>query len=176
TIGSGRAAWYFRPAVRQTTVLQAEWATGRRMRVPFQLTMADREGGLIGHRNSTVPGARRAVVRAEQRLVVPTRLNLADVGVAGFAEAGRLWAERSVPYSVDTPWRGAVGVSLLAAVPPRSRRLWRIDVAVPVGNDPNRKFEVRISGLDRSRLFWRDPNDVGVSRERTAPTSLFTWP
>jgi hypothetical protein len=175
-VGSGRAAWYFRPSVRQTTVLQAEWATGRRMRVPFQLTLADREGGLLGHRNSTSPGARRAVLRAEQRLVVPTRLNVADVGLAGFAEAGRLWPERSVPYSVDTPWRGAVGVSVLAAVPPRSRRLWRVDFAVPVGNDPNRRFEVRFTGLDRSRLFWRDPNDVAVSRERTAPTSLFTWP
>jgi hypothetical protein len=175
-IGSGRAAWYFRPAVRQTTVLQAEWAAGRRMQVPFQLTLADREGGLLGHRNSTSPGARRAILRGEQRLVIPTRLNVADVGLAAFAEAGRLWAERSVPYSMDTPWRGAVGVSVLAAVPPRSRRLWRVDFAVPVGNDPNRRFEVRFTGLDRSRFFWNDPNDVAASRERTAPTSLFTWP
>lgn len=175
-IGSGRAAWYFRPAVRQTTVLQAEWAAGRRMQVPFQLTLADREGGLLGHRNSTSPGARRAILRGEQRLVIPTRLNVADVGLAAFAEAGRLWAERSVPYSRDTPWRGAVGVSVLAAVPPRSRRLWRVDFAVPVGNDPNRRFEVRFTGLDRSRFFWNDPNDVAASRERTAPTSLFTWP
>lgn len=175
-IGSGRAAWYFRPAVRQTTVLQAEWAAGRRMQVPFQLTLADREGGLLGHRNSTSPGARRAILRGEQRLVIPTRLNVADVGLAAFAEAGRLWAERSVPYSRDTPWRGAVGVSVLAAVPPRSRRLWRVDFAVPVGNDPNRCFEVRFTGLDRSRFFWNDPNDVAASRERTAPTSLFTWP
>lgn len=175
-IGSGRAAWYFRPAVRQTTVLQAEWAAGRRMQVPFQLTLADREGGLLGHRNSTSPGARRAILRGEQRLVIPTRLNVADVGLAAFAEAGRLWAERSVPYSMDTPWRGAVGVSVLAAVPPRSRRLWRVDFAVPVGNDPNRRFEVRFTGLDRSRFFWNDPTDVAASRERTAPTSLFTWP
>jgi hypothetical protein len=175
-IGSGRAAWYFRPAVRQTTVLQAEWAAGRRMQVPFQLTLADREGGLLGHRNSTSPGARRAILRGEQRLVIPTRLNVADVGLAAFAEAGRLWAERSVPYSMDTPWRGAVGVSVLAAVPPRSRRLWRVDFAVPVGNDPNRRFEVRFTGLDRSRFFWNDPTDVAASRERTSPTSLFTWP
>ena len=175
-IGSGRAAWYFRPAVRQTTVLQAEWATGRRMKAPLQLSLADREGGLLGHRLSTDPGARRLVFRAEQRLVVPTRLNVADVGLAGFAEAGRLWAERSVPYAVDTPWRGAVGISLLAAVPPRSRRLWRLDVAVPVSNDPRKRVEVRLTGLDRSRTFWRDTPDVERSRERTAPTSLFTWP
>lgn len=175
-IGSGRAAWYFRPAVRQTTVIQTEWATGRRMQAPFQLSLADREGGLMGHRLSQEPGARRLVVRAEQRLVVPTRLNVADVGLAGFAEAGRLWSERSVPYSLDTPWRGAVGISLLAAVPPRSRRLWRLDLAFPVSNDPNKRVELRLTGLDRSRTFWRDTRDVERSRERTAPTSLFTWP
>ncbi len=175
-IGSGRAAWYFRPAVRQTTVLQAEWATGRRMQVPFQLSLADPEGGIMGHRRSWSAGARRTVLRAEQRLVVPTRFNVADVGFAGFVEAGRLWRESTVPYSVDAPWRGAFGVSLLAAVPPRSRRMWRLDFAVPVSNDPFRRFEVRFTGVDRSRNFWRDPRDVAASRERTAPTSLFTWP
>lgn len=175
-IGTGRAAWYFRPAVRQTTVVQMEWATGRRMQTPLQLSLADREGGLLGHRLSADPGARRLVFRAEQRLVVPTRLNVADVGLAGFAEAGRLWAERSVPYAVDTPWRGAVGISLLAAVPPRSRRMWRLDIAVPVSDDPRKRVELRLTGLDRSRTFWRDTPDVQRSRERTAPTSLFTWP
>lgn len=175
-ISSGRAAWYFRPAVRQTTVVQAEWATGRRMQVPFQLSLADREGGIMGHRNSWSAGARRVVLRAEQRLVVPTRFNVADVGLAGFVEAGRLWKEQSVAYSVDAPWRGAFGVSLLAAVPPRSRRLWRMDLAVPVSNDPFKRIEVRFTGIDRSRNFWRDPQDVAASRERTAPTSLFTWP
>ena len=175
-VTSGRLAWYFRPAVRQTTVIASEWSAGRDMRVPFQLSLADRDGGLMGHRDSRQAGARRLVFRAEQRLVVPTRLNVADVGFAGFAEAGRLWADQSVPYSMSTPWRGAVGVSVLAAVPPRSRRLWRVDFALPVSADPQRRFEVRLSNVDRSRVFWNDPRDVQAGRERTAPTSLFTWP
>jgi hypothetical protein len=175
-IGSGRLAWYFRPAVRQMTVTQVEWAAGRHMQSPFQVSLADRFGGVMGHRNSHDAGAKRVVVRAEQRLVVPMRLNVADVGLAGFAEAGRLWSDPSVAYAVDTPWRGAVGVSLLAAVPPRSRRLWRLDLAMPISNDPRRRFELRVSGLDRSRMFWRESRDVLASRERTAPTSLFTWP
>ncbi len=175
-VTSGRLAWYFRPAVRQTTVIASEWSAGRDMRVPFQLSLADRDGGLMGHRDSRQAGARRLVFRAEQRLVVPTRLNVADVGFAGFAEAGRLWADQSVPYSISTPWRGAVGVSVLAAVPPRSRRLWRVDFALPVSADPQRRFEVRLSNVDRSRVFWNDPRDVQAGRERTAPTSLFTWP
>jgi hypothetical protein len=146
------------------------------MRVPFQLSLADRDGGIMGHRRSSQAGARRLVFRAEQRLVVPTRLNVADVGLAGFAEAGRLWGEQSVPYSLETPWRGAVGFSVLAAVPPRSRRLWRVDFALPVGSDPRRRFEVRFTSVDRSRVFWNDPGEVQAGRERTAPSSLFSWP
>lgn len=175
-IASGRTAWYFRPAVRQTTVLQGEWSAGRYMEKPLQLSLADHQGGLLGHWRSIENGARRVVLRAEQRLVVPTRLNLADIGLAGFAEAGRLWSAPSVPFSVTTPWRGAVGLSLLAALPPRSRRLWRIDFAMPVGADPARRFQIRFSGVDRSRVFWQEPWDVQWSRERTAPTSLFNWP
>jgi hypothetical protein len=175
-VTSGRLAWYFRPAVRQTTVVESEWSAGRDMRVPFQLSLADRDGGIMGHRRSSQAGARRLVFRAEQRLVVPTRFNVADVGLAGFAEAGRLWGEHSVPYSLATPWRGAVGVSVLAAVPPRSRRMWRVDFALPVGSDPQRRFEVRFASVDRSRVFWNEPRDVQAGRERTAPSSLFSWP
>lgn len=175
-ISSGHAAWYFRPAVHQTTVLEADWAGGRRMRNPFQVSLADRDGGIIGYRNSRDPGARRLVLRAEQRLVIPTRFNIADVGLAAFVQGGRLWSEESVPYSVDSPWRGSVGLSLLTAIPPRSRRMWRLDFGVPIGTDRRGKFEVRLTSIDRTRTFWQEPNDVRVSRERTAPSSLFTWP
>ena len=175
-IVSGRVAWYFRPAIRQLTIVGAEWSMGRDMRTPFQLSLADRIGGLLGHHDSRAAGAQRLVVRAEQRLVIPSRLNVADVGVAGFAEAGRLWGEPSVPYSATTPVRGAVGVSLLAAVPPRSRRLWRLDFALPVGGDPHKRFEFRLSNDDHTRTFWREPADVTSARERTVPSSLFTWP
>jgi hypothetical protein len=96
--------------------------------------------------------------------------------LAGFAEAGRLWSSPSVPFTATTPWRGAVGFSLLAALPPSSRRLWRVDFAMPVGGDPDRKFQIRFSGVDRSRAFWQDPSDVQWARERTAPASLFNWP
>jgi hypothetical protein len=175
-ITSGRLGWYFRPAVRQLSTVSLEWSAGRDMRTPFQLSFADLDGGMHGYRNTQTPGAERLVVRAEQRLVLPSRLNVADVGLAGFAEAGKLWADRSVPYSQTTPVRGAVGVSILAAVPPQSRRLWRVDFAMPLGSDPRKKFEVRFSNEDRTRVFWRDPRDVAGARERTVPTSLFTWP
>ncbi len=173
---SGRLALYFRPAVRQLTQVSVEWSAGRDMHRPFQLSFADRQGGLLGHRGSRSAGAERMIVRAEQRLVLPSRLNVADFGFAGFAEAGRLWGGAGVPYAATTPVRGAVGVSVLAAVPPRSRRLWRVDFAMPVGSDRNRRFEVRINNEDRTREFWREPRDVQLARERTVPRSLFTWP
>ncbi len=175
-IASGRMGWYFRPAVHQLTLVSAEWSAGRDMRRPFQLSFADLDGGLHGYRRTETPGAERLVMRAEQRLVIPSRQNVADVGIAGFVEAGKLWGQRSVPFSVTTPVQGAVGVSVLAAVPPRSRRLWRVDFAMPVGNDPKRRFEIRFSNEDHTRSFWNDPRDVMGARERTTPTSLFTWP
>lgn len=175
-VASGRLAWYFRPAIRQLTLVSAEWGAGRDMRAPFQLSLADRDGGIHGHRRSEIPGAQRAVLRVEQRLVVPSRMNVADVGLAGFVEAGRLWGEPSVPYSQTTPVRGAIGVSLLAAVPPRSRRLWRVDFAMPVGSDPQKAFEIRISNQDRTRVFWKEPRDIEAGRERTVPSTLFSWP
>lgn len=175
-VTSGRMAWYFKPAVKQLTLVEGEWSSVRDMGVPVQLSMADFIGGLHAHGNSREPGAQRVVFRADQRMIIPTRYNVADVGLAVFAETGKLWADKSVPYAVDTPWRGAVGVSVLAAVPPRSRRMWRVDFAFPVSNDPDRKFEVRFVSDDLTRLFWREPTDVDPARERTLPKSLFKWP
>ena len=175
-ITSGRLAWYFKPAVKQLTLAQMEWGAGRNMQVPFQLSLADNDGGIRGHHRTREPGASRLVFRGEQRLIVPTRYNVADVGLAAFAETGKQWSDRTVPYSVTTPWRGAVGFSVLAAVPPRSRRLWRVDFAFPVSTDPNRRFEIRVTSDDRTRAFWREPDDITAYRERTVPTSLFSWP
>jgi len=175
-VSSGRMAWYFHPAEKQLTLISGEWSSIRSMGVPAQLSMADFLGGLHAHARSRDPGAARLIIRGEQRLIIPTRYNVGDAGLAVFAEAGRLWRDPSVPYSVDTPWRGAVGVSVLAAVPPRSRRLFRLDLAIPISSDRDRKFEVRFIAADLTRLFWREPYDVEPARERTVPKSLFRWP
>jgi hypothetical protein len=176
-VTSARVAYYAKPTARQLWLSEVEFGSGHDMRTPFQLSLADRDGGMAGYRRSRQPGAQRLLLRTEQRLVVPTALrNVGDFGVAVFAEAGKLWAANTVPYSVTTPVRSAFGVSLMAAVPPRSRRLWRVDFAIPAGGDPDRKFEVRVSSDDRTRVFWREPRDVLQARERTIPSSLFTWP
>jgi len=67
-----------------------------------------------------------------------------------------------------------VGFSILASVPPRSARLWRLDVALPV-NGPHR-LELRIVSNDQTSFFWREPDDVLLAREKTVPSSIFNWP
>jgi len=100
---------------------------------------------------------------------------LGDAGVGFFADAGRLWAG-DVPFGASTPVRTSIGVSILASVPPRSARLWRFDVALPVNSGGARHLELRIVSTDRTSFFWREPDDVLIARERTVPSSIFNWP
>ncbi|MBC8089914.1 MAG: hypothetical protein H7Z40_21855 [Phycisphaerae bacterium] len=172
---SGRIAWYLRPAAKQLTLTEILWSTGTLIRVPYQLTFDDPDGGMHGYGNSRTPGAHRLVVRVEERMRIPSRYSVADFGAAVFVEAGKLWADK-VPFAVSDPLRGSVGIAIMAAVPPKSRRLWRVDFAMPVGGDPNAKFEVRFTNADRTRTFWQDPVDMRRARERAVPTGIFTWP
>lgn len=172
---SGRLAWYVKPAEKQLTMTEVLWSSGSKVRVPYQLSFSDPEGGMHGYLNSRTPAAHRIVVRTEERIRIPSRYTVADFGAAMFLEAGKLWAE-NVPFATSSPVRGSVGLSLLAAVPPKSRRLWRLDFAMPVGGDPFSSFEVRFSNGDRTRAFWQDPADMRRARERAVPTGIFAWP
>lgn len=174
-ITGGRLAWYFKPWRNQLTLTAFDWGGGWNVRVPYQLTFADRDGGMLGYRNSRAAGAHRAVLRVEQRWLPTPRTTIGDLGVAFFADVGKLWAG-DVPYASTSKVRGTVGVGVLAAVPRRSRRLWRLDFGVPVGGDPHAKFEMRISSADRTRTLWREPIDMSYARERAVPPSLFSWP
>lgn len=174
-ITGGRVAWYFKPWRNQLTLTSVDWGGGWKVQVPYQLTFADREGGLIGYRASRSAGAHRAVLRVEQRWLPTPRTTIGDLGVAFFADLGKLWAG-DVPYASTSSVRGTLGVGVLAAVPRRSRRLWRLDFGLPVGGDPHAKFEVRVSSADRTRTFWLEPIDMSYARERAVPSSLFSWP
>ena len=174
-LASGRAAFYLKSFTRVTLTPSLEWGAGWRQRVPFQLTFADREGGLIGYRNGDEGGSRRLIGKFEGRYYIGRIRKIASIGAALFAHSGKLWAG-DAPLGVTTPVRQTVGFSLLAAVPPRSQRLWRLDFGYPVAKGGNGKFEIRVSSQNRTRMFWREPGDVAVSRERSIPTSIFNWP
>jgi hypothetical protein len=174
-VASGRAAWNLVHDERQRTVASMEYAGGWRPRVPMQLALGDREGGARGFGDAYAAGARRLVTRVEHRWVLGRPFGLGDAGVAGFVDAGRLWAG-DAPYGVTTGYRAAVGVGVLAAVPPQSRRLWRVDIAVPVLKEPGARWELRFSNRDLTRMFWREPLDVQIARERSGPVGVFNWP
>jgi hypothetical protein len=115
------------------------------------------------------------VLRVEERWLLGRPFGLGDAGIATFVDAGMMRAG-DVPYGVDTPVRASVGLGLLAAVPPRSRRLWRVDLAFPVTRDAGARFELRLGNRDLTRTFWQEPRDVRIGRERSVPSSIFVWP
>jgi hypothetical protein len=172
---SGRTAAYFKPAKRSTTIASVEFTGGTDVRVPFQVPMGSTRFGVRGFRRSLDAGSERAVLRLEQRQAVGRPWGFADLGALLFTETGRLWAG-NVPYGVTTPWRSSVGTGVLLSVPPRSRRLYRLDVAYAMNPDLNSKrWEFRLSSGNFTRIFWQDPDESRRARERSLITNLFAF-
>lgn len=174
-LSSARLALYTHPFPRHTWTSSTEWSAGWRSRIPFQLTFADRDGGVRGYRTSNEAGGRRLVARFEDRYQWGRFRQYATIGVAGFADFGKMWAG-DAPFGTNTPVRTSVGVALLAAIPPRSQRLVRAELAYPVGSNLRRTWEARLVVRDATRLFWREPGDVRRVRERGVPSNVFSWP
>lgn len=174
-LASGRAAWYLKPYPNHTTILDGEWSAGWRLRAPFQLTLGEPRGGMRGYSGSELPGGQRAIVRLEHRWVFGDVRGNADAAAALLAEAGRMWAG-DVPFGESTPVKYAVGTSLLAALPPGSQRLWRLDLMLPLDRSGGAHLELRLRTEDRTRIFWREPRDIERSRERSLPQRIFQWP
>lgn len=175
-LASGRAAWYYHYNEHNTMISDLEWSGGWRQRVPFQLRFSDRDGGLRGYASSDLAGGQRLVARIENRTQLRTIRQFAAIGGAIFVDAGQIWAGDS-PYGINTGVKASVGVGLLAAIPPRSRRAWRVDLAMPINDRGDaRSLELRFTNLDVTRWFWREPGDVQVGRERSIPNSVYNWP
>jgi hypothetical protein len=155
---SGRLAWYLKRTSTQVLITSVEYGGVWRMRVPFQLTLGDRGGGVRGYSDSRVAGARRGVARLEGRWSLGRLGGHGALGLAGFADAGRVWAG-DAPFGVNSPTRVGLGVGLLAAVPRESQRLWRLDLVVPVSADRHAGWEIRLTSI-RTRV---------VSKIRTLP-------
>jgi hypothetical protein len=70
-----------------------------------------------------------------------------------------------------------LGVGVLLAVPMRSTRTWRLDLAVPLTRAPGgHSWELRLSHSDRTSFFWREPADIDAARARAVPASVYSWP
>ena len=174
-LSTGRLAHQIKISPANLDELVLEWAGGYRQRMPFQLLLGVHEGGVRGFEKSSFAGAQRLVARMEHRYSYGAVRNLGDLAVGGFIDAGRQWAG-DVPFGVTTPVKGSFGLSLFASVPPRSARVWRADIAFPVGGGARTSWTVRFTNIDRTAFAFRDPRDVATGRELTVPSSIFAWP
>ncbi len=174
-ITSGRAAWYLKPHPRHLVTADLIWGAGWEVRMPYQLSLGDSRGGLRGYRRVDLGGARRVVARLEERWRVGSFRGTATGGVGVFSDLGFVNAG-DVPLGLNSGFRQSVGIALMAAVPPRSQRMFRLDIAYPLQRGDGARWFFRLSSEDRTRLFWRTPDDIGRARERVVPRSIFSWP
>ena len=172
---TGRLTHQYKVSAANLEQYVLEWAGGFQQRTPFQLLLGVPEGGVRGYESSTFAGGQRLVARAEHRYTYGAVRKLADVGVAMFADAGKQWAG-DVPFGVTTPVKASLGVSLLAAIPARSARLWRADLAFPLSRGAGAPWTLTFTNSDRTAFVFRDVRDVAVGRELTVPSSIFAWP
>lgn len=172
---SGRAAWYVRPSERRTLEASTEFSGGWRERLPLQLPIGVARAGVRGFRDSPIAGGRRAVLRVEQRNPRGEILGFIHWGTAFFMDVGNTWSG-DVPFGETKAARTSLGIGLLAAAPPTSRRTLRLDLAVPVTPGAPHGYGVRFSLRTAGRAFWREPGDIGRVRAGAAATSIFGWP
>jgi hypothetical protein len=174
-IATGRLTHYLRFTPRHRNQVAVEFSSTSRQRTPFQLLLGVPDGGVRGYEESYFAGGHRIVARTEERYVLGSLFGGGDVGVATFADVGRQWAG-DVPFGTTTSVKASVGVSLLAAIPPRSARVWRADLAFPLSSGANARWTVSFTNADRTAFVFRNARDVAEGREITVPSSIFAWP
>jgi hypothetical protein len=175
-IGSARSALYLGGGPGWLLTVDDQFSGGSHSLLPMQLALGDRQGGMIGYHESALAGAYRNIARTEARWTRASLVRGADVGFATFGQLGSVWAG-DAPYG-STATRGSAGISVLAAYPSGSKRVYRVDVGIPLvrGGDGGGKIEVRFASEDRTQFFWREPRDVSRARTGTVPTDLFAFP
>ena len=174
-IATGRLTHYLRFTPRHRNQMAVEFGGAYRQRTPFQLLLGVPDGGVRGYEESYYAGGQRLVARTEERYALGNVLGAADAGFALFSDVGRQWAG-DVPFGVTTSVKASVGVSLLAAIPPKSARVWRADLAFPLTGGANARWTLSFTNADRTAFVFRNARDVAEGREITVPSSIFAWP
>jgi hypothetical protein len=173
---SGRSAWYLKVGRRWTSELSLEGAGVWKPIIPFQIELGERRSGLRGYARSHLAGGQRLLLRLEQRFdVARYQHERAAFGLAGFADAGRVWAGE-VPFGVNTDVRASVGAAILAAVPARSQRTIRGELAIPLDRANGARAELRFIVREPARGFLLDPPSIRWARLSAAAEQIFSWP
>jgi len=174
-VASARLSWHQIVSPERTRVLSLSAASLHRLAFPAQLTLRDPDGGLIGFPDSRGAGGQRAVIRLEERRLTDWFRPRADLAVAAFIDAGRLWAG-DVPYGASTGVHSSVGVSLLGSFPSGGKRIYRLDVGAPLDRERGGPaLALRFSIADRTSITWAEPRDVARARAGTGPAALMRW-
>jgi hypothetical protein len=174
-VASSRLSWHLLPSSTRTRVISLSAASMHRLVFPAQLSLRDEDGGLIGFPGSRAAGGQRAVIRLEERMLVPWFPRRADAAIGVFADAGRLWAG-DAPYGADSPVRSSAGVSVLGAFPSGGKRVYRVDFGFPLNPEPGGSgIALRFSVADRTAVGWAEPRDVANARSGTGRASLVRW-
>ena len=171
----GRAAVYLIPHDRHTITTSAEWSGAFNPRLPVQLSLTDRRAGVHGYVKTREGGAQRLVLRSEERWRLGDIRGSADVGLTAFLESGRLW-RGDAELGMDTAWRTALGGGVVMAIPRRSQRMWRAEIAVPVTPGAGGRFELRLGSADRTSTWWVESYDLRRSGRRSTLGDVFSWP
>ena len=174
-IATGIVTHYFRFTPRHRNFVALEFSGAYRQRTPFQLLLGVPEGGVRCYEQSHFAGGQRLVSRIEERYVFGNIFGAADAGFAMFTDVGKQWSG-DVPFGVTTPVKASIGVSLLAAIPPRSARRWRAALAFPLSAGANARWTLTFTNADRTQFVFRNARDVAEGREITVPSSIFAWP
>ncbi len=163
---------YWTLSETSTLIGRVQYTSGSRMDRPFQLTLGGREA-VRSYDEDAFPGARRFLAMLEQRIPFPgPSIPFADLGLAGFVDAGKMWAG-TVPYGADSEWEAGVGLGIRIGLPAGGQNVLRMDFGFPLTGQKEEKGVVfrlytELFGLldrrawpsqtERSRWYGVDPD------------------
>ena len=176
-VGSAHISMYQRLIGSHTLVGSVDWAGIWNQQVPAQLPLGALDGGVRGYHASPDAGNIRFVSRLEDRWYLGKLRDQADIGMAVFGDAGRVWqGDAPLGYGVTTPMKFGAGLGVLVAVPPGSKVTYRLDIARALSHDLRARWQFRVSFTNTDRFIYREPRDVRSGRELVTPNSVFNWP
>lgn len=131
--GEADAYFYWQPAAQpeHTVLFRLSAAGGWEVETPFQLTLGGPEA-VRGYREEEFPGAQRVVFTWEDRFYLAWPApELFDFGLSVFLDMGHI-QPGDVPFGVKPGWRSSLGLGVRFGLPPGTRTMTRVDVALPL--------------------------------------------
>jgi hemolysin activation/secretion protein len=115
---------------RQTIAANLSATLTKEVDAPFQISLGEDEG-LRGYRFKSFTGQNRLLFNVEDRIFTPIDLRFVAVGLAGFVDAGYVWASGDTLEFKD--FGVSVGLGLrIGLKKSQSARVVRIDFAIPL--------------------------------------------